>query len=58
MVGFLEMETPASGSSPSSQLSMDLKDVCPHRRRPVRAEVMLFSAPVGASLVAFEMNIK
>lgn len=43
MVGFLEMETPVSLSSLSSQLSTDLKDVWPHRRRAGRA--CLFSAP-------------
>lgn len=58
MVGFLEMETPASASSPSSQLSTDLKDACPHRLRPVLAPVVLFSAPVAAALVGFKMNIK
>lgn len=56
IVGFLEMETPASASSPSSQLSADLKDVWPHRLRPVLTPVMLFSAPVRAALVGFKMN--
>lgn len=56
IVGFLEMETPASASSPSSQLSTDLKDVWPHRLRPVLTPVMLFSAPVRAPLVGFKMN--
>lgn len=48
IVGFLEMETPTSASSPSSQLSTDLKDVWPHRRRPVLTADTLFSAPVTA----------
>lgn len=47
MVGFLEMETPASASSPSSQLSSDLLDASPQRLRPVLTALMLFSAPVG-----------
>lgn len=50
MVGFLEMDTPASASSPSSQLSTDLKDVWPHRRRPDLTPVVLLSAPMGAAL--------
>lgn len=58
MVGFLEMETPASASSPSSQLSTDLKDVWPHRRRPVLTPATLFSAPEGAARVGFKMNIQ
>ncbi|KAF3857968.1 hypothetical protein F7725_011169 [Dissostichus mawsoni] len=45
MVGFLEMETPASASSPSSQLSSDLLAACPQRLRPVLTALMLFSAP-------------
>lgn len=58
MVGFLEMETPASASSALSKLSMDLMDVCPHRRRAVLALETLFSAPVGVPRPGFEMKIQ
>lgn len=58
IVGFLEMETPASASSTLSQLSTDLIDVWPHRRRPVLTPVTLFSAPVGVALVGFEIKIQ
>lgn len=50
MVGFLEIETPASASSDSSKLSADLMEVWPHRLRPLLTPVTLFSALEGAAL--------